>query len=100
MDIIYVALHMLMRTFLCKDNFSKALHMYGSWGKGSKVQSFLLKMEPFNNFYIDEAQMALDIFNFAGGFVCELKIFLFDVICWAQFTIFPIDPRRKSRFFL
>ena len=33
-------------------------------GNGPKARIFLLKMEPFYNFYIDEAHTELDIFRF------------------------------------
>ena len=39
--------------------FCKASHIYGSQGKGQNPQNCLLKMESFNNFYIDETHTAL-----------------------------------------
>ena len=33
------------------------------WGQGTKSIEYSLKIEPFNNFYIDEAHTALDIFQ-------------------------------------
>ena len=71
MNIIYAALPMREQTentFSCKDNSGKALHIYWSGGKGPTAQSFVLKMQPFNNFYIDEAHTVLDIFRFAVFF--------------------------------
>ena len=52
-------------TYSCRDNYCKALHTYGRGDKGPKDQSFVLKMQPFNNFYIDEAHMALNIYSVA-----------------------------------
>ena len=49
-------------------------HIYGSWGKGQKPLSFLLNIEPFDNFYIDKANTALDKFRFSV-FSIDSKIF-------------------------
>ena len=51
--------------------FCKASHIYGSQGKGQNPQNCLLKMESFNNFYIDETHTAL-LFQhfFFTYFVC------------------------------
>ena len=42
-------------------------------GKGPKAPSFLLMMEPFNNSFIDKADVAVDIFRFAVFFLIGEK---------------------------
>ena len=68
MNIMYVALHIAHvydNTFMQRQLMQSFTYIYGSGGKGPKTQSFVLQMKPFNNFYIDRAQAALDIFPFA-----------------------------------
>ena len=48
--------------------------MYRSGSKGAKAQSFVIKMQPFDNFYINEAHTAMDIFCFAVFFKQRIKM--------------------------
>ena len=54
--------------FHAKTTNAKLYIKYGSWGKGPKGHSFVQKVQPFIDLYIDEAHMALDIMCLAVFF--------------------------------
>ena len=68
-NIIYEALY--VRARMQKDNIAciydlcKSFHIYGSGDKGPKAHSYVLNIQPFNNFYVDATHKALDIYRFA-----------------------------------
>ena len=60
MNTIYVAFRMRTHTEIFMQCFTY------KWRP--KAKSFMLKMQSFNNFYVDEAPMALNIFRFVVFF--------------------------------
>ena len=67
----YVALRMHTHTektifFLQRRQIKVFTYIWELWesGQGTKAKSFMQKLQPFNNFYIDEAHTVLDIFCF------------------------------------
>ena len=81
--------HTEKTTFSCKDDYCKALHIYGSQGNGAFALRFF--MEPFTNFYINKAHTALDILFFA--------VFSSKIMFSVAILLFKISIRTERKFF-